>query len=135
MLEGEAPRLVDEWQVEPGLWNRVRRVVDDRGAPGQFVLTGSSVPADDVARHAGAGRFPFLRTRPMALFESGHGSGGVSLSALMGGASVRCDDPGLSVKDVAEGVTAGGWPAQVGWPVADAARAARDYLEQVRHVA
>lgn len=134
ILGGPVPRLVDEWQVEPDLWNHVRRAVDDRGEPGQFVLTGSSVPADDVARHAGAGRFSFLRMRPMTLFESGHTNAGVSLSALLAGESPRCDDPGLSVKDIAERVTAGGWPAQVGRPVADAARAARDYLEQVRQV-
>ncbi|MEJ7766074.1 MAG: AAA family ATPase, partial [Acidimicrobiales bacterium] len=63
VLEGPAPRLIDEWQVEPGLWNHVRRAVDDSGIPGQFILTGSSVPADDVARHTGAGRFSFLRMR------------------------------------------------------------------------
>ncbi|MEJ7764131.1 MAG: AAA family ATPase, partial [Acidimicrobiales bacterium] len=63
VLEGPTPRLIDEWQVEPGLWNHVRRAVDDRGIPGQFVLTGSSVPTDDVARHTGAGRFSFLRMR------------------------------------------------------------------------
>lgn len=134
VLDGPVPRLIDEWQVEPRLWNHVRRAVDARGEPGQFVLTGSSVPADDVARHTGAGRFSFLRMRPMTLFESGHTNAGVSLSALLSGEPPRCDDPGLRVADLADRITAGGWPAQVGRPVADARRAARDYLEQVRQV-
>ena len=94
VLEGPVPRLIDEWQVEPGLWNHVRRTVDGRDEPGQFVLTGSSVPADDVARHTGAGRFSFLRMRPMTLFESGHTNGAVSLSALLSGEPPRSDDPG-----------------------------------------
>ncbi len=131
VLEGPTPRLIDEWQVEPGLWNHVRRVVDDRGRVGQFVLTGSSVPADDVARHTGAGRFSFLRMRPMTLFESGHTNGAVSLAGLLAGEPPRSDDPGLAVTDLADRITVGGWPAQQGRRVADAARAARDYLEQV----
>lgn len=134
VLDGPTPRLLDEWQMEPGLWNHVRRAVDDRGAPGQFVLTGSAVPADDVARHTGAGRFSFLRMRPMTLFETGHGNGAVSLAALLAGEPVRSEDPGLTVADLASLITVGGWPAQHGRPVADAARAARDYLEQIREV-
>jgi len=134
VLDGQVPRLIDEWQVEPGLWNHVRRAVDDRGLPGQFVLTGSSVPADDVARHTGAGRFSFLRMRPMTLFESGHTNGAVSLAALLAGEPPRSDDPGLTVRDLADRITVGGWPAQVGRRVADASRAARDYLAQIREV-
>jgi predicted AAA+ superfamily ATPase len=134
VLDGPAPRLIDEWQVEPALWNHVRRAVDDRALPGQFVLTGSSVPADDVARHTGAGRFSFLRMRPMTLFESGHTNGAVSLGGLLTGEPPRSDEPGLSVSDLADRVTAGGWPAQHGRPAGVAARAARDYLEQIREV-
>jgi predicted AAA+ superfamily ATPase len=134
LLEGAVPRLIDEWQVEPSLWNHVRRAVDARGEPGQFVLTGSSVPVDDVARHTGAGRFSFLRMRPMTLFESGHTNGAVSLAALLSGEPPRSDDPGLTVSDLADRITIGGWPAQVGRPVTHAARAARDYLEQVTQV-
>jgi predicted AAA+ superfamily ATPase len=128
VLDGPAPRLLDEWQVEPALWNHVRRAVDERSTPGQFVLTGSAVPADDIARHTGAGRFSFLRMRPMTLFETGHSTGTVSLAALLAGEPPRTEDPGLSVRDLADRITAGGWPAQHGRPVAVAARAARDYL-------
>ncbi len=134
VLEGPVPRLIDEWQVSPGLWNHVRRAVDERGEAGQFVLTASSVPADDVARHTGAGRFSFMRMRPMTLFESGHTNAGVSLAALLSGEPPRCDDPGLRVADLADRITAGGWPAQLGRSVVDAGRGARDYLEQVRQV-
>ena len=134
LLDGAVPRLLDEWQIEPVLWNHVRRAVDDRGAPGQFMLTGSSVPEDDLARHTGAGRFSFLRMRPMTLFESGHTSGAVSLTALLAGETPRGDDPGLTVRDLADRIASGGWPAQQGRSVRGAARAARDYLEQIREV-
>lgn len=134
VLDGRAPRLIDEWQIEPNIWNHVRRAVDDRGIAGQFILTGSSVPTDDVARHTGAGRFSFLRMRPMTLFETGHTNGAVSLAAIMAGEPARSDDPGLSVRDLADRIAAGGWPAQHGRRVGDAARAARDYLEQIRQV-
>ncbi|MGQ0744601.1 MAG: ATP-binding protein [Acidimicrobiales bacterium] len=134
VLDGPTPRLLDEWQLEPGLWNHVRRAVDDRRVPGQFVLTGSAVPADDISRHTGAGRFSFLRMRPMSIFETGEGNGAVSLAALLAGEPPRSKDPGLKVADLARLITAGGWPAQHGRPVDAAARAARDYLQQIREV-
>jgi predicted AAA+ superfamily ATPase len=134
VLAGARPRLLDQWQVEPALWNQVRRAVDVCGEPGQFLLTGSAVPADDAARHTGAGRFSFLRLRPMTLLEIGAGQGGVSLAALLEGEPSSCADPGLAVADLAELVCRGGWPAQLGRPLAATSRAARDYLEQVRQV-
>ena len=76
VLDGATPRLIDEWQLEPAIWNHVRRAVDDRHAPGQFILAGSAVPPDDITRHTGAGRITRLRMRPMSLFESGVSSGG-----------------------------------------------------------
>jgi predicted AAA+ superfamily ATPase len=101
VLEGPAPRLIDEWQGEPRIWNHIRRAVDDRGAPGQFILTGSAVPADDGTRHTGAGRITRLRLRPMSLVEAGSSSGVVSLSALLHGATTRAADPGTTVADIA----------------------------------
>lgn len=71
VLAGPTPRLIDEWQVEPAIWNHVRRAVDARSARGQFILTGSSVPADDITRHTGAGRISRLRLRTMSSFEMG----------------------------------------------------------------
>jgi predicted AAA+ superfamily ATPase len=66
VLDGAVPRLLDEWQMAPALWNHVRRTVDDRRAVGHFILTGSAVPPDDVTRHTGAGRFARTRTRSAA---------------------------------------------------------------------
>lgn len=134
VLEGATPRLIDEWQIEPTIWNHIRRLADDRDEPGQFVLTGSSVPVDDAIRHTGAGRFSFLRMRPLTLYEAGHSNGEVSLSSLMQGESARSSDPGLRVGDLAELVTVGGWPAQHGRSPIQGGQAARDYLEQTQRV-
>ena len=134
VLEGARPRLLDEWQVAPELWNQVRRAVDASEQPGQFLLTGSAVPAEDVSRHTGAGRFGFLRMRPMSLFESGVSNGAVSLRQLFAGEVQAVADPGLSVQDLGALIARGGWPAQQGRPLKAASRAARDYLEQVRQV-
>ncbi len=134
VLDGPVPRLIDEWQVEPALWNHVRRVVDDRASPGQFILTGSAVPADDVTRHTGAGRLSRMRMRPMSLFESGHSNGRTSLRSLLHGEMEPVPDPGLSLTDVAERIVVGGWPLHLKLSLAAATRAARDYLDEVRRV-
>jgi len=134
VLEGARPRLLDEWQVAPALWNEVRRAVDDADQPGQFLLTGSAVPADDANRHTGAGRFAFLRMRPMSLFEAGASSGAISLRQLFNGEMPAVTDPGLTLQDLSALIARGGWPAQQGRPLKAASRAARDYLEQVRLV-
>ncbi len=71
VLDGPTPRLIDEWQIEPAIWNHLRRAVDDRGRPGQFILTGSAVPPDDLTRHTGAARLTRLRMRPMRISPPG----------------------------------------------------------------
>jgi uncharacterized protein len=134
VLLGARPRLLDEWQVAPELWNQVRRAVDGAHQPGQFLLTGSAVPADDASRHTGAGRFAFLRMRPMSLVETGASSGVVSLRDLFAGAGPSVVDPSLSLQDLSDLIGRGGWPAQQGRSLQAAGRAARDYLEQVRQV-
>jgi hypothetical protein len=134
VLEGPVPRLIDEWQLEPDVWNHVRRAVDDRGVPGQFVLTGSAVPADDETRHVGAGRIVRLRMRPMTLAESGQSSGGVSLASLLSGAPARAVDPGVTVPDIADWVAAGGWPGSLGLNVLGAQRVLRGYVDEVARV-
>ncbi len=111
VLDGEVPRLIAEWQLEPVIWNHIRRMVDDRGLPGQFILTGSAVPADDITRHTGAGRLTRLRLRPMTLFETGHANGTVSMGGLLSGAFQSFPDPGMNVIDITERVVIGGWPA------------------------
>ncbi len=132
VLEGRVPRLIDEWQLEPAIWNHVRRAVDDRGKPGQFILTGSAVPADEVTRHTGAARLTRLRMRPMTLFETGHANGAVSLQRLLGGELPRCPDPGLTVPAIAERVAVGGWPGFLNYSLRQSLRAVRDYLEEIR---
>jgi len=134
VLAGETPRLIDEWQVEPGIWNHVRRAVDDRGASGQFILTGSAVPADDITRHTGAGRLTRLRMRPMSLFETGHASGVVSLKELLAGVPPRAPEADLGVQDLAELVCIGGWPGHLRRTSEQSMQANRDYLEEIRRV-
>lgn len=134
VLDGEVPRLIDEWQLVPELWNHVRRAVDDRQAPGQFLLTGSAVPADDLTRHSGAGRLIRVRMRTLSLFESGRSSGVVSLRALMDGEAPRASDPGLRMIDLVDAVVRGGWPRHVGLSLDEAARAVRAYVDETRRV-
>jgi predicted AAA+ superfamily ATPase len=131
VLPGERPRLIDEWQIQPAIWNHVRRAVDADQEPGMYILTGSAVPADDHTRHTGAGRFGRLRMRPMSLAEAGVSSKQVSLQGLLEGEPSRSPDPGLAIQDLLEEVVRGGWPGfrRLGLPAA--MRAVRDYLEQV----
>ncbi len=134
VLGGETPRLIDEWQTEPSIWNHIRRAVDDRAAPGQFILTGSAVPSDDVTRHTGAGRLTRLRMRPMSLFETTNSSGEISLQQLLAGIRQRSDRSGLTAGELAEMVCAGGWPGHIGRPLPQRLRMNRDYLNEIRRV-
>lgn len=134
LLTGETPRLIDEWQLEPHIWNHVRRAVDDRQAKGQFILTGSAVPRDDVTRHSGAGRFSRLRLRPMSLFELGHSTGTISLKDLLGGEGMPGSEARLAVRDLARIVCVGGWPSHLHGSTTEAIRANRDYLAEVGRV-
>lgn len=127
LLEGDRPRLVDEYHLSPGIWNPMRRACDELGLPGQFILTGSAVPPDSHTRHTGAGRVRRVRMRPMSLLESGESTGAVSLGALFDSAEVSspaiADEP-----DVYELVCRGGWPALVDIDGAGAQQVLRDYL-------
>lgn len=130
-LAGATPRLIDEWQLEPPIWNHVRRAVDDRADPGQFILAGSAVPADNVTRHSGAGRFIRIRMRPLSLFESGHSSGEISLAELLNGSRQGAGASPLSIPELAELVAAGGWPANQGQPLRNTLRLNRNYLNEI----
>jgi uncharacterized protein len=132
VLEGATPRLIDEWQIEPAVWNHVRRAVDDRREPGQFILTGSASPADDITRHTWAGRLARVRMRTMSLHETGHSTGAISLGDLLDGNPTPAGDPGVPIDELANRVAVGGWPAQLGRPVVAAAGAVRAYLEEIR---
>ena len=134
VLDGESPRLLDEWQSVPAIWNAVRREVDARKIPGQFILTGSASPADDVTRHTGTGRFSRIRMRPLTLLESGHSSGEISLGALLEGEGVGAHANETTLTDVVERIISGGWPGSQSLPLANASRYAIDYLDQVARV-
>ncbi len=131
VLDGDVPRLIDEWQLEPAIWNNVRRAVDERVEPGQFILAGSAQPAGDETRHTGAGRISRLRMRPMSLFEMGVSSGEISLAALLDGRRGEAGNPGHELGDLAEAICRGGWPAFRELKLADALRRVRDYLGEV----
>jgi hypothetical protein len=135
LLEGDCPRLIDEWQLVPAVWNHVRRQVDDHpDQTGRFILTGSAVPADDATRHSGSLRFTRLRMRPMSLSETGHSTGQVSLAALFDGGEPRAGDPGLTIRDLAERIAIGGWPGLLGRTPDQSLIALRGYLEETCRV-
>lgn len=134
LLRGTVPRLLDEWQLTPAIWDHVRREVDARAEPGQFILTGSAVPADDATGHTGAARITRLRMRPMSLFESGASNGSVSLGELLAGEPPLADDPGTNVEDLAREIAIGGWPGFRELATVQALRAMRDYLDEIRRV-
>lgn len=134
LFEQPMPILFDEWQIEPAIWNRVRRQVDDRGERGLYILTGSATPRDDTNRHSGAGRIGTVRMRPMSLFESGHSNGNVSLAALFDGDALTGQDTGLTVPDLVDRIVIGGWPALIGAAEPEARAWLADYLRQVSEV-
>ena len=131
VLKGPPPRLIDEWQLEPGIWNHVRRAVDDRRAPGQFILTGSAIPADDATRHTGMRRIVRLRLRPMSLHEAGRSSGAVSLESLLAGNPPTAAEHTIPLGEVAELICRGGWPESVDWPLSRCLRANRGQVDEV----
>ena len=131
LLEGPVPRLLDEWQLAPDVWNAMRRACDDRAEKGQFILTGSADPPDDATRHAGAGRIIRVRMRPVTLFESGESSGSIPLSGLL--ASERSSAPAsdLRLPDIVDLACRGGWPGLLRDSPAVAQRQLRGYLDEI----
>jgi len=134
LLPGDRPRLLDEWQLVPGLWNHVKVEVDESGAKGQFILTGSSVPPDTSTRQPASTRFGRIRMRPMSLAESGHSSGGISLAGLFAGAAQPTAGPGLDIHAIAARIVIGGWPTLVDGTPEQAMIALRGYLDDVSRV-
>lgn len=134
MLAGDTPRLIDEWQIEPAIWNHVRRAVDQSPELGRFILTGSSVPADDATRHTGAGRFTRLRMRPFSLHESGQSSGRMSLASLLAAEPQSAARHELPIPDLAKLICVGGWPGNLARPEPAALRVNRGYVREVQHV-
>lgn len=133
LLEGDVPHLIDEWQMAPVLWDAVRFAVDQRQAVGQFVLTGSAVPADNAVMHTGTGRISRLAMRTMSLYESRESNGSVSLKDLFEGKVPVMEPSSLTVEQIARAVCRGGWPASVGMDGDDALELSRDYVDAIIH--
>jgi len=130
LLDGGMPHLIDEWQTAPILWDGVRFIVDQRGGPGHFILTGSAVPADNATMHTGTGRIARLLMRPMTLFESQESNGAVSLRSLFNGDAIQ-GVATLTLKDIAFALVRGGWPASIGEGEVFALQHAKNYVEAV----
>lgn len=134
LLAGAVPRLIDEWQLAPKLWDAIRFEIDHRGELGQFVLTGSAVPPDTKEiTHSGTGRFTWLTMRPMSLYESGDSTGDVSLKELFTGSAEIDGASTLSIERLAFLVCRGGWPQAVDMREEIALDQAMDYYDAVVH--
>ena len=131
VLEGETPRLIDEWQEVPPLWDAVRYTVDQRGQKGQFILTGSATPRRKGVLHSGAGRIGKLRMRPMSLYESGDSSGKVSLQDLCEGKLTPAITGDVDLRTLARLTVRGGWPGNLETDSADISLLPNEYLNAV----
>lgn len=135
LLKGDTPRLIDEWQLAPKLWDAVRFEVDHRGETGQFILTGSAVPADRTKIfHTGTGRIAWLKMRTMSLYESGESNGDVSLKELFDGKLSIEGLNTLNLEDVAYLTCRGGWPTALDQAPEDALERAFDYYDAIVNV-
>ncbi len=131
VLDGDAPRLIDEWQEVPSLWDAVRYAVDQKSEKGRFILTGSSTPRRKGVLHSGAGRIGKLRMRPMSLYESGDSSGEVSLRNLCEGRPVSALTGEVDLRDLANFIVRGGWPGNLDAPIENASILPQAYLDAI----
>lgn len=131
VLDGTTPRLIDEWQEVPPLWDAVRYRVDQTGKKGQFILTGSATPNHKGIMHSGAGRIARIRMRPMSLYESGDSSGKVSLKELCGDAVSPVMTGEVNLKDLIGYIVRGGWPGNINMPVEQASLLPMQYIDAI----
>ena len=131
VLAGETPRLLDEWQEVPSIWDAVRYKVDERGEKGQFILTGSSTPKTKGIMHSGTGRIGKLRMRTMSLYESGDSNGLVSLKNLCDGEMNPSMTGEASLQKLAYLIVRGGWPGNIGASAEDASVLPQSYIDSV----
>ena len=131
LLDGAAPRLLDEWQTAPDLWNLVRRAVDASGVPGRFILTGSAVPPDDLTRHTGAGRFLRLRERTMTWCEKLAPSTQVSLAQLFEARAPQTDSVTPDLEFVVDSLLRPGFPAMTELTLTQSADRLRGYIDDI----
>jgi uncharacterized protein len=133
VLDGEQPRLIDEYQLAPGIWNAVRGRVDDVGGKGLFLLTGSRIPENEEASHTGARRIAPVTMRTMTLLERDLSSGAVSIGALLDGEPAPPEQHRIGVAEAIEALAVGGWPDNLALELADALDANADYLDVIVH--
>lgn len=130
LLEGATPRLIDEWQEIPRIWDMVRNVVDRRNEPGQFILTGSASPANrEEIHHSGTGRISKITMRTMSLWESRESTGEISLRALFDGKTGMVGLNKNKLEDIAYMIVRGGWPMAIRMPKEGALLQATDYFD------
>ena len=130
LLEGEKPRLIDEWQIAPKLWNAVRYAVDNSGDINQFILTGSATPVEDDTMHSGTGRFAFVNMKPLSLYESGESNGSISLKDIVEGKiDIDGKKSNLTYEDLAYVLCRGGWPNSLKMDRNDALEVAKNYID------
>ena len=131
ILEGDTPRLLDEWQEVPPLWDAVRYEVDQRALKGQFILTGSSTPKRKGILHSGAGRIGKLRMRTMSLYESGDSNGVISLEQICNGTLIPVITGEVNLKDLARCIVRGGWPGNMTVPIENASLLPASYITAI----
>lgn len=132
ILQGENPRLIDEWQLAPSLWDAARYEVSRRGLPDQFIFTGSAVPPDKSSiTHSGTGRFAWLTMRPMSLLESGESTGAIKLSSLFHGEKAAGAATPIDIRRLAYIMCRGGWPGSLSLSEKAALRQADNYVDAV----
>ena len=134
LLLGETPRLIDEWQVQPKLWNYIRHEIDDRRQTAQFILTGSANPDENVKMHSGAGRFTTLDMRTMSWQELGFSSGKISMKNLFEGTKIDIYDEPTDLEFIVEKIIIGGFPALLDANVNQAIDLNRAYIDLLAEV-
>jgi predicted AAA+ superfamily ATPase len=134
LLVGETPRLIDEWQEYPKIWNYVRHEVDNRKETAQFILTGSANPEESIKMHSGAGRFTILDMRTMSWQELGFSTGKISLKSLFEGAKIDIYDEPTDLEFIVERIIMGGFPALMGKSIRQANDLNRAYIDLLAEV-
>jgi len=134
LLLGQTPRLIDEWQEQPKLWNYIRHEIDTRGLTGQFILTGSANPEESIKMHSGAGRFTTLDMRTMSWQELGLSSGKVSMKKLFDGAKIDIYDETTDLEFIVDKIITGGFPGLTGKNTSQANDLNRSYIDLLTEV-
>lgn len=134
LLHGATPRLIDEWQEEPKLWDYIRHEIDERKKTNQFILTGSSNPVESIQMHSGAGRFTIVDMRTMSWQEMGFSSGKISLKRLFEGDKIEVYDERTDIEFIVEKLIIGGFPTLLNKNITQATDVNRAYVELLAEV-